>query len=312
MEGGARQAPDRAPPRGGGLVERGRGGQQPEADDGPDFAAPRDLDEMHRGFDRLFERFERDFGIDIPRRRFFDDTFFRDLKSQLKDGAQSQGMSIQIGPDGVRVEVQEEGENGKLEQKVYEAPDMETFRAQYPDVLQQNGLGMGLDALRFDMDHIGGRSGPIQRGFDWQLLEPHVRLDPAQPRGPAVAQPVSPVPPEGRRLGVLVKDVPPAVREYLDLGEVGLMVQEVQPGTLAEALGLAPDDIVVRIGEHDIASPADVQQALGAIDVGKPVHVEYVRKGRRQTAETNKRKAAAPEREVLRPRRAETGAEKVR
>ncbi|MCB9877197.1 MAG: PDZ domain-containing protein [Planctomycetes bacterium] len=303
---------------GGGLVDRQRGGQgqppQVSRPDGGTRAAPPRLDqvapdEMRDEFDRLFRRFEQDFGIDVPRGRFFSDDFFRDLQDQMQamgQGGQSSGMSMQVGPDGVRVEVDEVGADGKTEKKVYEAPDMKTFREQYPDVLKQNGLGMGLDLQFGDrapgFGGLSGRLGPVVRGFDQQDLQPRVlpfdrarraqrqQID-LQPDATAAA----PLPPAGRRLGVVIRELPDQLREYLELDpSVGLMVAEVQDGTLAQDLGLQANDIVVKIGEQAIGSPADVQAALGALGKGDKVVVEFVRKGRRQTAEAPKREDAEP------------------
>ena len=35
-------------------------------------------------FDDVFEQLERDFGMDVPRHRFFDDAFFKDLNEQQR------------------------------------------------------------------------------------------------------------------------------------------------------------------------------------------------------------------------------------
>ena len=90
--------------------------------------------------------------------------------------------------------------------------------------------------------------------------------------------------------------------DYLELGDVGLMVETVQDDSLAAACGLRADDIVVKIGDRKIASPADVAAALGAIKKGDKVSVEFVRRGSKKVASTSKRfDAEAPrEREKLR------------
>lgn len=297
--------------RRGGLVERraGRGGREPDVVE-QGRPAPRRADDMRAEFDRIFKRFE-DMGLDVPKRSFFDQPFFRDLESQLGRGADrarsSQSMNVQVGPDGVRVEVVEKGEDGEPETKVYEAPDMETFQKNHPGVLKGNGLrlglgGVGLDGLGLgDMDlgelgfggldkqleQLRGRIGRLERGFDWQLAEPQVV---PLPRADVMdVVPASPAPPLGRRLGVTVKPVPDAVRAYLALGEGGLMVDGVQDDGLAAACGLQPDDIVTKIGGRAIASPADVAAALGGIQKGAEVRVEFVRRGRPQVATTAKR-----------------------
>ncbi len=278
---------DQAPPAPAGRGERRPPGKQDEA--------------MREQFDSLFERLQRDFRIDIPRARFFDDRFFRDLQEQMQAApSKSQGMSIQIGPDGaVRVEVDEKGADGKSGKKVYEAPDMESFHKQHPGVLHQNGLGMGL--------FPGGArvfGGPIGRGWSLDPNDmaprpwPQVGRVPSSPPTdiPVVPSEAPPAPPIGKRLGISIRnEIPMAVREYVGLDDgVGLWVESVQPDSLAAALELQKDDIVVKIGAHAIASPADVQAALATIKQGEAVEVQFVRKGERKTAKAAKTEDSEP------------------
>jgi hypothetical protein len=294
-----------------GLVERGRdrapAGREPEiVERGERRGAPRDLGDMRAEFDRIFKRFE-EMGLDVPSRRFFDEPFFKDLESQLDRGPAGaragQSMNVQIGPDGVRVEVTEAGADGKPETKVYEAEDMEAFQKKHPGVLKGNGLRMGFGGpgLDLDLDNLRGRVGELQRGFDWDLVRPRVLRLPQAGEVELDELPAAPMPQRGRRLGITTKPIPDALRDYLELGPKGLMVGEVQDGTLAKACGLQVDDIVVAIGGKEIASPADVAEALGAIGKGKTVRVEYVRRGQRKTAEAEKQHDAAPKREPIKP-----------
>ncbi|MBL8753380.1 MAG: PDZ domain-containing protein [Planctomycetes bacterium] len=257
--------------------------------------APVDPDGMRDRFDQLFEQFERDFGVDIPRARFFQDDFFKDLQDQLGKGThRGQGMSMQIGPDGaVKVQVQEKGEDGKVETKTYEAPDLETFQKNHSDVLQQNGLGMGL--LRGNMLHglsplRGFRLDGPHTGGGWQVLTPgsDVPIDGFQQATPAPTPP-----PAGKRLGISIREaIPDEVRSYLELDDgVGLQVESVSPGSLAEALGLQRGDIVTHVAKKPVGSPQDVQQALGPIAKGDQVVVEFVRKGVAKTATAAKSEA---------------------
>lgn len=281
---------------------------------GPGAGLP---DGVRDQFEGLFRQMERDFGLDIPRGRFFADDFFQDLQDQLQSGAgRAQGLSMQIGPDGaVKVEVQQKNEKGEVETKVYEAPDLESFHEQYPGVLQQNGLGGGLQLW------LGGNAmgpgGPGGLGLR-RVLPQGQPMDPA-PRGgrvlqraqrgpgaaPAPDEPdagsgaLEPVPPpDGRRLGVFVRpEIPADVRQYLELEEgTGLMVESVQPGSLAATIGLQGGDIVVKVGSRTIGTTADVQEALAAIDVGQPVEVQFVRKGVAKSASAPKPAIEAGER----------------
>jgi hypothetical protein len=252
-------------------------------------------DDMRQQFQSLFERLERDFGVDVPRARFFDDSFFRDLQEQMQPGGgASRGMSVQIGPDGaVHVEVQQQNEKGEPETKVYDAPDMETFQREHPGVLQQNGLSLS-PFFR------GGRlfGGDTMPGFRFEMGGPEVQVLPfgtTPRRDRAQGMDVAPVaPPAGRRLGIGIRpEIPAELREYLELPEgTGLMVDSVQPDSLASALGLQRGDIVTKIGERTIGSPQHVQEALGAIEVGGDVAVTFVRKGKEQVATAKKAEAS--------------------
>ena len=95
---------------------------------------------------------------------------------------------------------------------------------------------------------------------------------------------------EGLIVRISIKpEIPAEVREYLDLeAGVGLMVEAVQDGSLAAALGLQKGDIVTRVASHPIRSTQDVQQALAPIKKGEAVEVQVVRKGATKTLSANK------------------------
>ncbi|MCR9248392.1 MAG: PDZ domain-containing protein [bacterium] len=298
-------------------------------------AAPgrrRGLPEARDQFEDIFRRMERDFGVDIPRRRFFADDFFKDLDQQFRDlrdmqgrlQGMSQGMNMQVGPDGVRVEVMEQNEDGELEKKVYEAKDMESFQEQYPDVLKGNGLSFDLSpfglrsfqgspwgALPFDEQNLPESWRPFlqDRGNRRRALMPFVQIDPdafdsqddpfapfQRPSRRNVPNEAAAPPADGERLGVRIRDqIAPAVREFLGLEDgVGLMIEMVQDGTLGAALKLERGDIVTRIGGEAIGSAEDVRRALRAIPEGKDVKVEWIRRGHR-CEDSVKKRFTAPE-----------------
>lgn len=278
---------------GGALAPRARAEDAPETAPPPPPQFGRQPDAVRDQFESLFERFEREFGIDIPRARFFDDRFFQDLQEQMKAGAgASQGMTMQVGPDGsVRVEVEERGPDGKSEKKVYEAPDMESFQKQHPGVLRRNGFTFGFPGGGLEIFRGFGERG-MPEPFD--MPAPRTWRPRGVPAPDAVVEPTAP--PAGKRLGVTIRDeVPPDVREYLGLDDgVGLMVEGVQDGSLAQALGLQRGDIVTRLGGKAIGSPQDVQEALGGIAQGADVEVAFVRKGAEKSAKAPKTEAVEP------------------
>ncbi|MFK7742120.1 MAG: PDZ domain-containing protein [Planctomycetota bacterium] len=267
---------------------RGDGSRQAEQERRGRLRFPPEFEDMQAQVDRMLERIGRGgFGIAGPHRQFLGDSFFggdsilRGLRTQLPGAMMqgSRGTSVQIGPDGVRVEVSEGGDD---EPKVYEAPDMETFRKRYPDVL---GEGLGFDGGG-SVDWFDRNEALQPRAISPQTMQPRT-LSP-QTLSPQTMQPVAPA--KGRRLGVTVRELPDALRDYLDLpNDVGLMVGEVQADTLASSLGLQPRDIVTKIQQRSIGSAQDVGEALAAIAKGESVVVELVRRGRVETASAKKR-----------------------
>ena len=266
-------------------------------------------EDVQRRFDDLFQSLEQEFGMDIPRARFFDDSFFKDLQQQMDDMQQQmqkapfgegRSMSMQMGPDGVRVEVKTKNDKGEEETKVYEAPDLQTFRDKYPGVLDGGGLGGG---FTFTLPNGGFRglapSFPQVRGLAPRAIAPD-----ALQRGPMDVPP-----PAHKRLGVTVRnEVSQDLLEHLGL-DGALCVDGVQPGTLAEALSLRAGDLVVRIAGKAIASTLDVQEALGSVDAGADVEVVVYRKGVETTLRAKKPEAKAEESASPLQKRAKADAE---
>jgi hypothetical protein len=291
-----------------GLVERPKkDGTEPEVS-GQDqgqasprtrfWSVPQGFPDVRQQFESLFEHFERDFGLDVPRARFFEDDFFKDLQEQMKAGhGNSQGTVLQIGPDGkIHVEISERNEKGETERKVYDAPDMQSFQQQYPDVLKKNGLYLGLNEWPQTLRGFGG-----QRGQAWKLepgWQPYGQLSPDTQDD--MFAPVAPAPaPVGKRLGIVVQKIPAELREHLDLAaDTGLMVESVQEGSLAQSLGLQRGDIVMQIESTPIGSSMDVQKALGGIEAGKQVEVKFLRKGKEMTAKATKTEAVEEPKKV--------------
>jgi hypothetical protein len=233
-----------------------------------------DLDRM---FESMFEQLEQQFGVDIPRRSFFQDEFFRDLQRQMQDAfqgldrggfARGESWQMNVGPDGVRVEVKKKTEDGKTESKVYEAPDLDTFRQKYPEIAERfPGSGHGF-TLRLDQPHPWQRE-PLQMR-PW-VIRPDRKAEVVPPETGR----------EGPRLGIMVREsISDDLREFLGLEEgVGLQVDQVVDGSLAEKLGLETGDIVLEVAGRRVGTPADVRSALAEVKAGGKVTVRINRKG---------------------------------
>ena len=161
-------------------------------------------------------------------------------------------MQMSMGPDGVRVETEEVDENGKKQRKVYRAADMDTFKKKYPGVLDEKG--------------------PLPGG----ILRRKGLLEVLQPRGVRSQAPE----PEGRKLGFYIGEITPSVRDYLGLEDgLGLMVDRVVDGSLAQKLALQSRDILVAVQGVKIFGTADVARGLAKTKSDHEVSVTVLRRG---------------------------------
>jgi hypothetical protein len=175
---------------------------------------------------------------------------------------QSSGLSLELGPDGVKVRI-EETVDGKSETKTYEAESLEALLEAHPE--------------------LEGRIGKAQAQVDprWPFrarpgdgnLGPRRRLDDPR-RGPRGLRPIEP---SLERLGIQM--LPPAERQrsYARIPEdVGLEVVEVVPGSLADLIGIRPGELVTSIAGREIKSAEDVRAALATCSLERRIDVECV------------------------------------
>ncbi|MDF1701328.1 MAG: PDZ domain-containing protein [Planctomycetota bacterium] len=175
--------------------------------------------------------------------------------------ATSSGVEIRQDADGVTVTLREKGEDGKEVVKEYKGKSIEELKAKHPEL----------------KDKIGG--------FSIRVMPPQVfwpgrgpsRLNPFQP----------PVTPRARGkaiFGLTLTDVSDALASHLGLEKGrGALVDNVLPGSQAEALGLQRNDILVEVGGQGVgvSEAADLLRKAGRDKA--PVHIVLIRKGARQT-----------------------------
>lgn len=183
--------------------------------------------------------------------------------------SESASTSLQISPDGsVKVKIRrQDGDDAKEE--TYEAPSLEAFVEQYPDVARQAGLaGPAIGISPFLRRGIPGSSLRDPRGRGLGIL-------PAPGADPALDQ-------DGPRLGVQVRVLSKA--QPLDVsGEVitrGLLVDEVVPASLAKRVGVSVGDVVVKVGRTEIGQAEDVRQALLELGGAAEIEVTVLRDGK--------------------------------
>ena len=106
--------------------------------------------------------------------------------------------------------------------------------------------------------------------------------------GRGVEEPGKPggaVPPaNGKKLGFYIGEMAPSVREYLGLKDGrGLMVDRVEPGSLAQRMDLRAQDIVLKVAGVSVRGPEDVRRGLESVADQAEVAVQILRRGRPMT-----------------------------
>jgi len=258
------------------LLQRNEGGKT---------GSLRESEDPGGAFEDLFQRLERDFDIEMPKHRFFADGLFTDLRAQmdrLRSGrlgrgggiGRSDSLQMKVTPDGVSVKVTEKDENGETHTKTYEAPDLETLRSRYPELAERITVPrMGFPRFQH---WLGGPLASRLPAPDWRRREPQ----------------------DGPVLGVHVRPMSDDLRGFLDLEVgVGILVESVADGSLAQRLGVQEHDVVVEIEGQPVGSAADVRAALRRAE--DTVSVVVNRHGERLELEADWR---PPKPEVLRPR----------
>lgn len=180
----------------------------------------------------------------------------RDLRESLDrmPGASGsgRGLSIESGPDGVRVE-RRTIEDGEEVIETFEAESMEELLELHPelrDEMSMRPLSPGEDA-RSLLDRL-------QR----ELGVPDAALSPGEVRTDV--------------LGVMMREAG-AWQGRVDGLEpgTGLLVQNVLPGTIAEAVGLRAGDVVATLNGVLLRTAEDVREVLAARAADAPITVEW-------------------------------------
>lgn len=176
----------------------------------------------------------------------------------LQSLQQSSGVRIEVGPDGVKVHV-EETENGESKTRSYEADSMQELLELHPE-------------LEAELGAAGGMQIPSWLGNGARAVAPQSAPD--FPRGLRSLRPVAP---PMHQLGIRML-LPEMRRMNFDgvHDDVGLQVVEVVPGSLAAAIGVQPGELVIAIDGRTIRSAQDVRDALSDHVEGQSLEVECV------------------------------------
>lgn len=84
----------------------------------------------------------------------------------------------------------------------------------------------------------------------------------------------------GAYLGISVSDTDPDAAAYFDM-PVGAYVHEVVPGYCADKAGLMAKDVIVKLGDYNVAGLNDLSRALRSLEPGETTTIVVVRTGQR-------------------------------
>jgi hypothetical protein len=156
----------------------------------------------------------------------------------------------------------------KGESKSAEAPTIEAFVKDHPELAQKFGI------TPEGIDYAGSRLS-----FKGIGAFPRFNLPPQQRRQPPPVLPAPDDEPGVEVAGARLAPVDEAVRAQLDLPEgEGVVVTRIAPNSAADALGLRKSDILLEIDGKKIASP-DAAKGL----ITRDSKVALLRKGKRET-----------------------------
>jgi hypothetical protein len=196
----------------------------------------------------------------------------------------------EIDEDGrVRITTKE----GDAPERTFEAESVEKLHEQHPELVKKleehaTGIRVGGPGWRWpslpDLPEI-----PAWKDFGEHFPDLIRRLErDEEGRFHLRAEDATPEDADTPRLGITVEPVPDVLRDQLDLPglrDAGLVVRDVAESSLAARLGLRRNDVLLRVGSHQIRSASDVRAALIASGqdpqtATAPVTVEIVRRGR--------------------------------
>jgi hypothetical protein len=161
-------------------------------------------------------------------------------------GAQAQrsnSSQIEITPDGVKVRVTEDVD-GQQKTEEYSAPSLEELYAAHPQLRERLGVDLrGADPREFD-----------SRG--WFAAPTPGRTIPGLGAQAGVRQDI---------LGVILEELSADERAKFGLADgAGMRIGRVEPGTLAERLGLARGQILVELDGESVQTRDDVTRRIQA------------------------------------------------
>lgn len=201
--------------------------------------------------------------------------FAGEAKTCKSSCASAVAVCAEGGEKQIRVEVEET--DGKSLVKVYELKDGEEVL-----IKEYEGEGGAHEILELDDDanvfimraHGDGEGMTWHHGGgDHDAIRKIMKV--RSPKAMFVHQ-------GGGYMGVMLEDLNDGLAEYFEVDE-GVLVKEVIEDTPAAEAGLRAGDVIVKVGDENVAGADDVVAYTGSKEPGDEVEVKVVRKGDKKT-----------------------------
>jgi membrane-associated protease RseP (regulator of RpoE activity) len=143
------------------------------------------------------------------------------------------------------------------------------------------GLAIGGITLSFALE-----SPPDDAPPPPAVDEPEAEVPPLRPLRPGAAAPqAAPEAPAAMEasafLGVVSSEIPEMLGDHLGLKpDEGIIVRSLMPDGPAAKAGIAINDVITRVGDHAITSPAELSKCISGKKPGETITVELIHKGK--------------------------------
>lgn len=172
---------------------------------------------------------------------------------------------LKYGPgETVEVEVIRSGQHKTFKVKLIEGPAQTT---QQPEDMPQQDRRFRIPDLNFD--DLPNNLKDFEKQF-------------GQGNGRSRGEDVEPLRSGPARLGVGIDSITETLRTQFNIpaNVKGAVVTAVEPGSVAEKVGLKPGDVLTMLGDKQIHSAADVAEAMKSIKWGDSRRISYSRFGK--------------------------------
>jgi hypothetical protein len=213
-----------------------------------------------------------------------------DSDSPFGGGAMTTGRSVKIeSSDGrVRVEIAETGPDGKPVTKTYEGTDLETLKAQHPELKEALGgmeIHLGGSGMRFGGTVVGPDGKPLGGTFRFgEKGEDGDKDGEKGEDGEGFGDDATNAKPQTGPFGLGLSPVSADLAGQLSIPEgTGAVVLAVREGSDADKIGLKARDVITKVNDAAVTSIDEMGKTIRGLAKNAALTIEVIRGGKSVT-----------------------------